>query len=142
MIVRHLGAWHHVDGHERVEIQQRREAALLGWQAMGKFWISKDSPARVKKAVFLSLVYNTHLSGGEAWGSLPGGTEAEMERFLVSRMRVLLSGEASTKSYNAEGDLIHCRTITNNEVRFRCGIRACLSSLRLRHLRRISKISA
>ena len=85
----------------------------------------------MKKAVFLSLVYNTHLSGGEAWGSLPGGTEAEMERFLVSRMRVLLSGEASTKFYNDEGVLIHCRIITNNEVRFRCGIPTCQSSLRV-----------
>eukprot|EP00959_Pyramimonas_sp_CCMP1952_P113827 2379877-Pyramimonas_sp.AAC.1 len=67
LVVRHLGADHQTDGWEYHEDGQRQKVAGNGWSTMGHFWGQKGIPMKIKRPVFLGLVYNSHLSGGEAW---------------------------------------------------------------------------
>eukprot|EP00959_Pyramimonas_sp_CCMP1952_P466454 9489970-Pyramimonas_sp.AAC.1 len=69
---------------------------------------------KIKRPVFLGLVYNSYSSGGEAW--LP--TQSlydQIDRFVQSHGRVLLMGGASVKEYDDQRTLVKCRTLSNEQ---------------------------
>ena len=63
--VRYLGGWLSSNGRNGTEIRKRKEAAHVGWKAMGGLWSNCLVPLKVKITVFQCLVRNALLSGLE-----------------------------------------------------------------------------
>ena len=87
IVVRHLGAWYHVNNSETVDVQARIRAGRIGWSAMGRFWTQNGIPFHVKRCVFYSMVYNSTLCGGETWVELPRTLYDQIERFIMAHQQ-------------------------------------------------------
>ncbi len=62
--------------------------------------------------MYSSLVYNTYISGGEAW-VLRESERHAIDSFHQSHGRVLLQGAATYQIYNEDAQLVKCHTAIN-----------------------------
>eukprot|EP00959_Pyramimonas_sp_CCMP1952_P066001 1377894-Pyramimonas_sp.AAC.1 len=75
------------------ELVSRLDALRAGWYSMGAFWSFSGVPRRLLRATFINKIYNTALSGIEAW--VP--TKREITRLssaVASHARRAMRGQA------------------------------------------------
>eukprot|EP00971_Amphidinium_carterae_P352980 6492786-Amphidinium_carterae.1 len=129
----HLGHRHHTEGLFHHELHGRIQAARVGWCSMGRFWSNKRVPLAFKRLVFLSVVHNTLLSGGEVW-CLSDNMYQRLDTFLVKHARVLLRGMACRRRLGMDGEWKHS-AMTNSEVFLALGIHGTRELLCHRRIR-------
>jgi len=88
--LKHLGAFIEPGGTNAPEIQERVRATNVAWLNMGRFWTTR-APYRVKRLVFLGLIYSTAISGLEAM-VLNKGEMATITKTLTKKLRCMTMG--------------------------------------------------
>jgi hypothetical protein len=94
--LKYLGSWISESGSITKEINARLEVAWKKWFMFSKLLTDSDIPFTVRRLCFINMVYNTLLSGLEAF-VLSNSELDKLTKFICSRCRALLLGKAHSK---------------------------------------------
>ena len=134
--VRYLGGWLSSSGRNGIEVRKRKEAAHVGWKAMGGLWSNCLVPVKVKITVFQCLVRNSLLSGLECvcLGKTEVGLLERTQNWYLCRL-----GRRGAKNVD-EGGNETWKSEKMEVLREKLGISSVQSELRARRIKWLQKI--
>ena len=113
--LKYLGSWISENGSNTRELNARLEAAWQKWFMFSKLLTDSDIPFAVRRLCFINMVYNTLLSGLEAF-ILSDPELDRLTKFICSRCRALLLGKAHSKINNTHTSLSNSTVLKKTAI--------------------------